>query len=70
MKVGVAYVNVRLSRRVKEELIWVIDNWLWIMTNKMLFETVSYTTKNLKNKAVLNWLCIFSRSPVEIFRDI
>ena len=33
IKVGVAYVNVCISRRLKEELVWVIDN-------KMLFKTV------------------------------
>ena len=45
------YVNVRVSRHLKEELAWVIDKWLWAISNKML---VVYTTKKLKNKAVLN----------------
>ena len=45
-----AYVNLLVSRRLKEELAWVIDNWLWAVSNKMLFKT----TKKLKNKAVLN----------------
>ena len=37
-----AYVNVRISRRLKEELAWVIDKRLRVISNKML------------NKAVLN----------------
>ena len=40
IKVGVAYMNVRVSRRLKEELAWVIDKWLWVISNKMLFKTV------------------------------
>ena len=26
--------------RLKEELAWVIDKWLWAISNKMLFKTV------------------------------
>ena len=48
---GVEYVNVCVSRRLKEELAWAIDKWLRVVSNKMLF---SYTTKKLKKKAVLN----------------
>ena len=37
-------VNVRVSRsrsgRLKEELTRVIDKWLWVIGNKMLFKTV------------------------------
>ena len=40
IKVGVAYLNVSVSKRLKEELAWVIDKWLWVISNKMLFETV------------------------------
>ena len=40
MKVGMAYVNVCISRDLKEELAWVIDEWLWVISNKMLFKTV------------------------------
>ena len=40
MKVGVTYVNVRVSRCLKEELAWVIDKRLRAISNKMLFETV------------------------------
>ena len=35
-----AYVNVCVSRRLKEELGWAIDNWLWLISNKMVFKTV------------------------------
>ena len=35
-----AYVNVRVSRRLKEELSWAIDKWLWLIFNTMLFKTV------------------------------
>ena len=40
IKVGVAYVNVCISRRLKEELAWVIDTRLGVISNKMLFKTV------------------------------
>ena len=46
------YVNVCVSRHLKEELAWAMDKWFWVISNKMLFKTVSYTTKNLKNKAI------------------
>ena len=39
-KVGVAYVNVRVSRRLEEELGWAIDKQLRLISNKMLFKTV------------------------------
>ena len=39
-RVGVAYVNVRISRRLKEELGWAIDKRLRLIINKMLFKTV------------------------------
>ena len=51
---GVAYVNVCVSRRLKDELAWVIDKRLRAISNKMLFKTVVATTEKLKNKAVLN----------------
>ena len=34
------YVNVHISRRLKEELGWAINNWLRLIINKMLFKTV------------------------------
>ena len=40
VKVGVAYVNICVSRRSKEELAWVIDKRLRVISNKMLFKTV------------------------------
>ena len=42
IKVGVGYVNVRVSKRLKEELAWVIDKRLRAISNKMLmlFKTV------------------------------
>ena len=40
MKMGVAYVNVHVLRRLKEELAWVIDKRLRAISNKMLFTTV------------------------------
>ena len=51
---GVAYMKVRVSRCLKQELAWVIDKRLWVISNKMLLKTVVSTTKKLKNKAVLN----------------
>ena len=54
IKVSVAYVNVCMSRHLKEELAWAIDKWFWAISNTMLQYLNSYTTKNLKNKAVLN----------------
>ena len=47
-----AYVNVCISRHLKEELGWTIDKQLRLIINKVLF--ISYTTKNLKNKTVFN----------------
>ena len=52
---GVAYVNVRISKSLKEELAWAMDKWLWVVSNKILFKTVIRTTKKLKKKAVLNF---------------
>ena len=40
IKVGVAYMNIRVSKRLKEQLAWDIDKWLWVISNKMLFKTV------------------------------
>ena len=35
------YVNVRISRCLKEELGWAIVRQLWLITSKMLFKTVT-----------------------------
>ena len=40
IRVGVAYVNVRLPRHLKEGLAWPIDRQLQLIINKMLFVTV------------------------------
>ena len=37
IKVGVMYVNVRISKSLKEELAWAIDKWLRAVSNKILF---------------------------------
>ena len=37
---GVAYMNVLVSRHLKEELGWAIHKWLWLIINKMLLKTV------------------------------
>ena len=50
---GVAYVNVRVSKSLKEELAWAIDKWVRVVSNKMLFKTV-IPQRKLKNKAALN----------------
>ena len=35
MKVGVVYANIHVLKCLKEELAWAIDEWLWIISNKM-----------------------------------
>ena len=37
---GVVYVNICMSKRLKEELAWAVDKWLQVVSNKMLFKTV------------------------------
>ena len=44
-----AYVNVYISRCEKEELAWAIDRLLRVVSSK-----ISYSTKKLKNQAVIN----------------
>ena len=39
-KVGMAYMNVCVSRHLKEELGWAMDKQLQLIINKMLFKTV------------------------------
>ena len=36
----VVYMNVHVSRCLKEELALAIDKWLWVISNTMLFKTV------------------------------
>ena len=40
IKVGVAYVNVHVSRCLKEELAWAIDKCLGLLVIQMLLKTV------------------------------
>ena len=40
IKVDVVYMNVRISRYFKEELVWAIDKRLRVISNIMLFKTV------------------------------
>ena len=47
-------MNVHVSRHLKEELAWIIDKHLWVISNKMLFKTVVPLKNYVKNKAVLN----------------
>ena len=47
------YIGIRISRCVKEELAWVTDKWLHVISIGMLFKTVIYATKELKSKAIL-----------------
>ena len=58
-----AYVNVRVSKSLKEELAWATDKRLQVISNIMLVKTVIQlcTTKKLKNKVVLslfNIVCV------------
>ena len=39
IKVGVVYMNVHVSKCLKE-LVWATDKRLWVISNKMLFKTV------------------------------
>ena len=45
-----AYIDVHVSKSLKEELAWAIDKRLQLISNKMLFKIVIRTTKKLKNK--------------------
>ena len=40
IRVGVAYVNIRVLRHLKEELSWAIDKRLRLIVNTVLFKTV------------------------------
>ena len=40
IRVDVEYVNVHVSRNLKEELAWAIDELLWLIINTILFKTV------------------------------
>ena len=48
------YVNVRISKSLKEELAWAIDKWLQLISNKMLFKIViPLRNQRIKLKATL-----------------
>ena len=32
---------------------YTVHKWLYVISNTMLFKTATYTTKNLRNKAIL-----------------
>ena len=53
-KGGCGICKHRVSKSLKEELAWAIDKRLQVVSYKMLFKTVRYTTKKLNKKAVLN----------------
>ena len=59
MKVGVAYMNICVSKYLKGELAWATDKRLWVISSRSLFKIV-ITTKKLKNKTILtcNIVCI------------
>ena len=40
IRVGVAYMNIRILRCLKEELSWAIDKGLRLLINIVLFKTV------------------------------
>ena len=50
---GVVDIDIRVSSHLKEDLAWATDQQLWVISTIMLFKN-SYSTKELKNKAVLN----------------
>ena len=51
-----AYMNVWILRRLKEELAWAIDKLLWVSSNKMLFKTVvSLYHKEAKEKSYIKY---------------
>ena len=63
-----AYINIRVSNSLKEELAWAIDKRIRLISNIMLFKIRSYTTKKLKNKALKEYCmrCYVALSRVHI----
>ena len=45
---------IRVSSHLKEELAWAVDKQLQVISSIMFFVKNSKSTKELKNKAVLN----------------
>ena len=46
--------NMHILRHLKQVLVWAIDKQVQFIGNDMLLKTVTYTTKELKNKAILS----------------
>ena len=46
--VGMAYVNIRILRNLKEELVWAKAKQFQLISNRTSFK--SHTTKNLKKR--------------------
>ena len=46
--------DICVSWHSKEELVWVINKWLWFISSIILFETVIWTSKELRNKTILS----------------
>ena len=49
--VGMIDIDIRVSSRLKEELAWATDKWLWVISTILMFNK---TIIVLKNKAVLS----------------
>ena len=64
MKVGLVYANIHILRHLKEELAWSIEKWLWVISNTMLFKTVTVDGERF---AGIN---IRSFSTIEVFMAI
>ena len=41
MKIDLVCVNIYILRHLKEELAWYIEKWLQVISNTMLFKTVT-----------------------------
>ena len=50
--VGMVDIDVRVLSHLKEELAWAADKQLWVIST-IMFKNI-YSTKELKNKDVLN----------------
>ena len=47
-------MNVCVSRRLKEELAWVIDKWLWVINNlKQLYHKENKDYSRFEFKTIL-----------------
>ena len=65
-----AYVNVHVLRHLKEELAWVIDKWLWVISNKILFKIV-LPLRNQRIKQILYLKhCVYELYKLLWIRDL